>query len=72
MKTLILLLALLTLSSCKTTYNYIVITPEKETKKTDIKPNPIPDRWNYVDIKRLERVSDSIVKSIRNIHDNIN
>ena len=69
MKTLILLLALLTLLSCKTTYNYIVITPAKETKKPDINPNPTWDRWNYVDIKRLERVSDSIVKSIRNIHE---
>ena len=38
MKTLILLLVLLSLSACKTTYNYIVITPAKETKKTEIQP----------------------------------
>lgn len=68
MKTLILLFALLTLFGCRTTYNYIVITPAKETKKPEIKPNPIPDRWNYVDIKRLERVSDSIVNILKN-HD---
>lgn len=68
MKTLILLLVLLTLSGCKTTYNYIVITPAKEVKKPDIKPNPILDRWNYVDIKRLEMVSDSI-SNILNNHD---
>lgn len=71
MKTLILLLALLTLSSCKTTYNYIVITPEKETKKPEIKPNPIPDRWNYPDPRELEKSLDSIAKSIKNIHENI-
>lgn len=69
MKTIILLLVLFTLFGCKTTYNYIVITPAKEVKKPDIKPNPVLDRWNYVDIKRLEMISDSIVKSIRNIHE---
>lgn len=65
MKTLILLLALLILSACKTSYTYIVITPEKEVKKPELKQSyPFPDRWNYVDVKRLERVSDSIANLI--------
>ena len=65
MKTLLLLLALLTLSGCKTTYNYIFITPAKETKKPEINPNPTFDRWNCFDAKKLKHVADSVYNRIK-------
>lgn len=65
MKPLILLLALLTLSGCKTTYNYIVITPVKETKKTEINPNPTLDRWNCFDARELKHIADSVYNRIK-------
>lgn len=65
MKPLILLLALLTLSGCKTTYNYIVITPAKETKKTEINPNPTFDRWNCFDVRELKHIADSVYNRIK-------
>lgn len=66
MKTLILLLALLSLSACKTSYTYIVITPEKEVKKPELKQScPVPDRWNCVDVRELERSLDSVYNRIK-------
>lgn len=61
MKTLILLIVLLSMSSCKTTYNYIVITPAKEVKKPEVKPCcVVPDRWTYPDPRQLKTELDSI------------
>lgn len=60
----LLFIILLSLSSCRIEYNYFII-PAHEKEKQEVKQSyPVPDRWNYVDVKRLERVSDSIANLI--------
>lgn len=68
LKTLFFLL-LLALGGCK--YNYIVVMPQKAENKplNKIETNhsyPVPNQWNYIDIKRLTRISDSISNIINN------
>lgn len=62
LKTLSILL-LLGLGGCR--YNYIIVNQAKEVKKPEVKPNPIPDRWNYPDPRELGIALDSIANNLK-------